>query len=268
MSAWRGALGAVMLGAWGACAWAHDTWFSPSSQPPPRGSVALELSTGNRYPVQEFNPRAASIVQSGCSDASGRAIPLRPTADRPKSLALSARAQGPRQPVVACWAELKPFELEMAPELVEVYFKEIRANAQHREAWAAMQSRGVPWRESYRKFARVELRAPHGVALAAARKPVGMDLELVVLGDQPIAVGQPLDFQLLRDGQPLADFPLELVSERSALGIWRQTDSEGRVRHTLPFGGRWLLRGTDLRLAPQDADRWVSRFVTLAFETP
>jgi uncharacterized GH25 family protein len=101
---------------------------------------------------------------------------------------------------------------------------------------------------------------------AAARRPAGQDLEIVVLGDQPIAVGQPLEFQVLRDGRPLAGFPVELVSERSPLGIWRQTDADGKLRHSLPFAGRWLLRGTDLRLSAQRADTWESRFVTLAIE--
>lgn len=269
MTVLRGAAVAALLGLAGAGAWAHDTWFSPSPQAA-AGGAALELSTGNRYPVQEFNPAASSLVRSGCSDGSGQAVTLRAAGDRPRSLALAARAKGPRQPVLACWAELKPFDLEMDAAKVEVYFQEIRANAAHRQAWAAIRERGQPWRESYRKFARIELPAAGAATapLVAARRPVGMDLELVVLGGQPIVVGPAVEFQLLRDGQPLADFPLELVSERSALGVWRQTDADGRVRHVLPFGGRWLLRGTDLRLSPQDPDRWVSRFVTLAFEAP
>lgn len=264
----RGGVVAALLTALCAPALAHDTWFSPARMAAPRGNAAVELSTGNRYPVQEFNPTASSLVRSGCTDGTAQELALRPGGDQPKWLPMAARAKSAQQPVLACWAELKPFELVMEPAKVEVYFKEIRANAQHREAWAGMQARQLPWRESYRKFARIELPSPGGPALAAARKPIGMDLELVVVGDERIAAGQPLAFQLLRDGKPLADFPLELVSERNALGIWRQTDSEGLVRHTLPFGGRWLLRGTDLRLAPQDPDRWESRFVTLAFEAP
>jgi hypothetical protein len=86
------------------------------------------------------------------------------------------------------------------------------------------------------------------------------------LGDAPIAVGQLLEFQVLRDGRPLAGFAVELVSERSALGVWRETDGQGLLRHRLPFGGRWLLRGTDLRLSTERPGSWDSRFVTLAIE--
>jgi uncharacterized GH25 family protein len=158
----------------------------------------------------------------------------------------------------------------METEKVPLYFAEARPPAAVREAWAGMQARQVPWQESYRKFARIELAVPGAARaqLAAARRPVGMDMEIVVRGDEPIAVGRPVEFQVLRDGKPLAGFSVELVSERSPLGVWRETDSEGVVRHTLPFAGRWLLRGTDLRLSQRREDSWESRFATLTFEAP
>ena len=71
---------------------------------------------------------------------------------------------------------------------------------------------------------------------------------------------------MLRDGEPLAGFQVELQTAQSPLGIWRETDAQGKLRHRLPFAGRWLLRGTDLRLAPRDPTRWESRFVTLALD--
>ncbi|RYF43004.1 MAG: DUF4198 domain-containing protein [Comamonadaceae bacterium] len=247
---------------------AHDSWLSPSERPVRNGRQLLELSTGNRYPVQEFNPTAASLVRAQCSDGGAAPRVLRPERDQPKFLELQAAVPRGR-PALACWLEIKPFDLVMEQEKVEVYFAEIRPPQALREAWAGMQARGVAWQESYRKFARIELATAAAASAqqrAAARKPVGLDLEIVVLGDAPITVGQPLEFQVLREGRPLAGFPVELVSERSPLGVWGETDKEGRLRHTLPFGGRWLLRGTDLRLAPQD--RWSSLFVTLAIEAP
>jgi hypothetical protein len=249
-------------------AWGHDSWLSPSRHDSPPGQLVLELSTGNRYPVQEFGSTAASVVRAGCAAPGGGALALRPLREHPQWLDLAA-ATGRRDQTSSCWLELASAEIELEPRLVDVYFAEIRAGAAQRQAWAALLARGVAWRESYRKFARIELASPSASArdLAAARRPVGMDLEIVVLGDQPIAAGRALAFQVLRDGQPLADFPVELVSERSALGVWRQTDSQGLLRHTLPFGGSWLLRGTDLRLAAGKDGAWESRFVTLVLET-
>jgi hypothetical protein len=81
-----------------------------------------------------------------------------------------------------------------------------------------------------------------------------------------IAVGRPIAFQVLRDGKPLPGLAVELVSERNPLGIWREADARGQLRHTLPFGGRWLLRATELRPAARDPESWESRFVTLAID--
>lgn len=268
----RSVLAALALGAAALPARAHDSWLSPARLPAKAGEAALELSTGNRYPVQDVGSPATSLAQSACLDGLGLGLVLRPGEAGEKWLtlraALPADSRGSPVPL-SCWIELKPYEIELQPRLIPVYLNEIRAPASVRETWAAMQARKLPWRESFRKYARIEM-AEAGPATAqqraAARKPAGLALELVVLGDGPVAIGEELVFQLLRDGRPLAGFPIELVSERSAIGIWRETDAEGKLRHKLPFAGRWLLRGTDLRLSAQDADRWESRFVTLAIE--
>ena len=241
--------------------WSHDSWLSPSRGATLAGQVALELATGNRYPVQEFGQTAAGVARAGCGTAAGGKLALRPVREQARWLDLSAAMpQGSEQPS-SCWLELAAVEVEIEPRLVQVYFAEIRTSAANRQAWAALQARGLPWRERYRKFARIEL----GQA-AVDRPAAGLDLEIVVLGNRPISVNEPLQFQVLRDGRPLAGFPVELVSERSALGIWRETDADGMLRHSLPFAGRWLLRGTDLRPSGERPDTWDSRFVTLAIE--
>jgi hypothetical protein len=257
------AAAAALLCLMAARAQAHDSWLSPGRE------ALLELATGNRYPVQEFGPAASGLAQAHCSDGTGQPIALRPVREQPQRLELAPGPDDAAQAPLSCWAELRAAGIELGPRLVQVYLAEIRAPAATRAAWARVQQRGLPWRESYRKFARIELASDGGAAqerIAAARQPVGMALEIVVLGAQPIATGQPLAFQVLRDGQPLAGFPVELVSERSALGVWRETDAQGVLRHRLPFGGRWLLRGTDLRPSGARPDTWEGRFVTLAIE--
>ena len=77
--------------------------------------------------------------------------------------------------------------------------------------------------------------------------------------------GDTGSFQLLRDGQPLAGLAVEFRHERAPMGFWRITDAQGRVQTRLPLAGRWVLRGTDLRLSSERPDTWDSRFVTLAF---
>jgi hypothetical protein len=262
MRLWPAALAAVACLVAGT-ARAHDTWFSPGRE------SALELATGNRYPVQEVGPPAASLAGAGCTSITGERMPLRPVREHPLRLDLAPGADDGGSTPLSCWAELQVAEIELTPALVAVYLQEIRAPSATRSVWAQLQQRGVPWRERYRKFARVEL-APESPVdarrLAAARRPVGMALEIVIADEQPVAVGQPLAFQVLRDGKPLPGLAVELVSERSAFGVWRETDRDGMLRHRLPFAGRWLLRATDLRPAGPGATAWESRFVTLALE--
>ncbi len=239
---------------------AHDTWFEPLP-PTPGGHAVFALGTGTRFANYEFPLGYEYIVASGCRGAGATTAPLAHVTDRPTSVVV--RSPSPIHAVagLTCWAQLTPFEVVVPPDKIEVYLGEIQAGPALRSTWAAMKARGLPWRERYTKFARIEI---GGAGLRSAL-PLGMDVRL----DQPrqiIRAGDELGFQVLRDGLPMAELPVELVGSRSPLGIWGKTDSQGRVRLVVPVAGRWLLRGVDLRVASPAADEWVSRFVTLAFE--
>lgn len=262
---------AVLLAVAWACAapaWSHDSWLAVA--PPAAGAAGttLELATGNRFPIQEVAPAPGNVARAGCNDGRG-SVPLTARRQGERALDMQSATSGGRPPL-ACWAELGALDIELEPRLVEVYFDEIRAPQSVRTAWARMHEGGVRWQERYRKFARIELagRQAPAAALSAARQPVGLDLEIVLLGGGPVRTGEPLAFQVLRDGRPLAGFAVELVSDRSPVGIWRTTDAQGRLQHRLPFAGQWLLRGTDLRLSATRRDAWESRFVTLVVEVP
>jgi len=248
---------------------AHDSWLAPSRDDSPPGQAVLELATGTRYPVQQFGQSFGSVARSGCIGSGGGALALTPLHEHENWLDLVTKVGSGDGPPLACWVELGAVDTLLEPKIVEVYFKDIRPPEAVRQTWAALQARKLPWRESYRKFARIELPAAAGTpaqSLAAARQPLGLGLEIVVLGAAPIAVGQPLSFQVLRDGKALPGLSVELVSERNAFGVWRQSDTNGQLRHTLPFSGRWLLRATELRPSIRTPDAWESRFVTLAIE--
>lgn len=251
---------ACLLAAAASAAGAHDTWFAPRASGDP-AEVALMLGTGNRFPLHESGVGFEYLVRSGCrSDAQGRPIALQRVSDAPTALWLRARARGDKP--LSCWAQLSPFEVELAPDRIAPYLNEIQAPAAVREQWARLQSRGVPWRERYTKHARIELRPD-----ADAARPVDMAMDVLLeSAERPLRQGQMLQFRVLRDGAPLPDFAVELRNERSPLGLWRKTDAQGRVTFTVPLPGRWVLRGTDLRSSQSDSDRWESRFVTLAFE--
>jgi hypothetical protein len=220
---------------------AHDTWFAPQAQD------VLALGTGNRYPVQETAVGREYLERQGCHTAAGTESTMQPLRHTGQALMLRPTAQAR-----SCWAQLVPLDIELAPPLVAVYLDEIRAPAWVREAWARQQAEGRPWRERYVKHARIDL-APD-----AAPAPMAMDIL------RSVAADGSLRLQLLHEGRPLAGQALELIAENAPVGIWRHSDGQGVVAVPALPPGRWLLRGTHLRL---DADGlWHSAFVTLAFE--
>ncbi len=269
-TAWaRRALAALAALGAAAAVQAHDTWFEPLAAGPgaaPGG--LLLLGTGNRFPVRETAVDPAFFAGQGCATAGstesaaaaasvqgqGRAtvdVPLQMRGYTPDATRLLA-PPGAR----SCWVQLQPLPIEIDDDKVALYLREIQAGPALRQRWAELQARGVRWVERYSKHARIDF-TPAG----ASPVPMAMDLVWEHAGDDGHR------FVVLRDGQPLAGLPLELQSARAALGIWRRSDAQGRI--TLPAlpAGRWLLRGTDLRPAPDQPDAWDSRFVTLAFET-
>ena len=244
-----------------ASACAHDTWFAPRASSKPT-EVALMLGTGNQFPLHESGVGFEYLERRGCrSDAQGsQPIALQRVDDAPTALWLRAAARSDRP--LSCWAQLSPFEVQLAPDKIALYFKDIQAPMTVRQQWAQMSARGVPWKERYTKHARIEINPGAGAAV-----PVDMAMDVLLESPQrPLQQGQTMQFRVLRDGQPLPDFAVELRNERSPLGLWRKTDAQGRVSVVAPLPGRWVLRGTDLRLSDAEPDLWVSRFVTLAFE--
>lgn len=187
------------------------------------------LGTGAQFPKQETGIAPQYLLRQACSAGS-------------------------------CWAQTTPFELVLAPDLVAPYLDEVRPDAALVEAWRAMQARGLSWKERYAKHARIVLDAADGAT------PSGMAMDVLLFSAAAPRRGQPLQFQVLRDGQPLPNFAVELRSDNSRFGIWRRTDELGRLSFTPPFAAQWLLRGVDLRVSDTLPDTFDSRFVTLAFE--
>lgn len=252
--------GAAMLAAAAFAANGHDTWFEPLA-PTAAGHRVFALGTGNRFPVFEFPLGYEYVVGGGCRGEGATAAPLAHVEDRPTALVVRSATPLKAGAAHTCWAALTPFDVVVPPDKIELYFKEIQASPALRATWAAMSARGLPWKERYTKFARIEF---GGVGLRAAL-PLGMDVRLDN-PRQPIRAGDALTFQVLRDGAPIAGLPVELVGKLSPLGIWRKTDAQGRVSVTLPVSGRWVLRGVDLRVARHSADEWESWFVVLGFD--
>lgn len=249
-----------------AAAFAHDSWLSPGAEPAGPGLLRVELAVGAHFPVRDPAVAASSITRAACVEPQDREPrALLPREEHDRHVELRARADAARG--VACWAELRAHEVTLTPEVVQVYFAEIRPPEAVKQLWAQQLARGVAWRESYRKFLRMEAvpaaAAVEGPGLGVLRRPRGLAMEILPVGTELLQAGRPAAFQVLLDGRPLAGQWVQMVSERHSQGVWRQTDAQGTVREALPFGGQWLLRATHLEPPAQDSQPWRSRFATL-----
>lgn len=261
----------LVLG-WGLCvalpAAAHDTWFERRAQAAPQRPVTV-LGTGNLFPVFDSRNELDSLVKSGCRAGGLTQGPLVVAEPQAEALVLTTPMELPRAPRVTCWAQLKSFQADLADELVEEYFKEAMPPASVRQAWVAQKARGLPWRERYVKHARSEWFTDPQAAEAAAPEPSGMGMDALML--QPLKaprVGDELEFVVLKDGRPMAQFPVEFRLHHSRFGLWRRTDDQGRVKLRASSAGRWLLRGIELTPPPPEATEpvWQGLFITLAFD--
>lgn len=256
--------GAALLAMAAAClaapAAAHDSWLRPADVQRADDLLVLDLSGGARYPKSEWPTPAARLANSGCADNQG----VRPLVPREElATALELRARVDRSIALTCWVELKPQDIAIETALVPTYFDDIRAPAPVRQAWAGLSARGIPWKEVYRKFVRIELPQSAGGDLAQLRRPLNVALELLPVGGAPLRRGVEAEYVALALGKPVAGLAVEFVSHRSPVGVWRQSDANGRFRFAAPFPGEWLLRSTALE-PPQAPDQpWRSRFATL-----
>jgi hypothetical protein len=262
----------LAFGAAAPTARAHDTWFAPLP-PSERGELMFAFGTGERFPELQTPVGWHLVKRSGCRAEGGvREAGMRWVADQPGALVVRSARPVPATSAASCHIQLEPIELEIEKEAtVQLYLDEIRAGPAIREHWATLRERGLRWRESYVKHARIEVNgeAREGVSApvvqAQAVKGLGMDARIVST-PWPMREGDAFKAQVLRDGQPLAGLPVQLVSDLSPLGIWRTTDASGFIEVPLPLATKWLLRATDLRIAEGDRERFDSRFLTLAFE--
>ena len=249
----------ALLAAAAGAARAHDTWFEPLPSTP-GGHAVFALGTGTRFPTYEFALAYESIAASGCRGEGATAAPLAHVEDRPTAVVVRSATPLNARSAITCWAQVVPFDVEVPPDKIELYLREIQASPALRATWEGMKSRGLPWRERYTKFARIELaaraRARHcRWPWTCARQPAPADPRRRRTRIPGVSRWQA-------DRRPAGRAGRQPEPARHLA-----QDRRRRPRpRTVPLAGRWILRGVDLRVSSQTSDEWVSWFVVLGFE--
>ena len=241
---------------------AHQTWALARNGG--EGKVSIQLSHGTVFPVGD-HPVSAEHLQSAWLLPAGRESgqsELQPSAATASYLPMEASAAG------ASWAlatiSLKPGEIELDTAGVEEYLRELGDPEALRTAW----SPGDRWRERFYKHAKALVRMGEGRADTEAMD-AGMVFEFIPLQDPTrLRPGQPLDFRLEFDDQPLADHRVGMVYANSHGEVWTRTDANGLGRLVLAHPGWALLHSVVISPSDEDSLDWESHFATLSFEIP
>lgn len=245
---------------------AHDTWLQPEVfAATPGAALVLHMTSADGFngPETAIKPER---VERMWGRLGGAAVAVEAVGgEGGKTLRLAATLTQPGVAVLA--VQLKPRLLELAPEKIEVYFREIHATAELREVWAA-----VPeprrWRESTVKCAKTFVRV--GAPVAGDRswaEPLGLPLELVPENDPTaLRVGERFSVRVLKGGAPLSGFVLAFVSAGETREHVVVTDEEGRADAALDAPGAWLVHGTELRRSGTAEREWDSEFTTMVVE--
>ena len=236
----------------------HDTWLMPRRTFVKRHSkMLLDLTSGMSFPQLDTSIKKDRIDVARCR-FKGKVEDIARRMSAPNSLLLEESFN--EAGIATCWVELKPRQLELTEKQAEEYFAEIDASPSLRESWATM-------KELYVKHAKTFSYIGSTGKDQSWSEPVGMALEIVP-GKNPATIkpGEAFPVRVLKDGTPLANFPVSIVLAEDPHSEVQSTDSEGRATFKIERAGKYLLRGTDLRPSTKPDLEWESDFTTLTIQ--
>lgn len=245
---------------------AHDTWLVPKQFAVEKQSkVSLDMSSGMAFPAP-LSAIKAKRIDKALYRLAGHQFELKNKTQTAKSLRFNA--QPTESGIAAFWAELKPNTIDLSDEKVPKYLQEIGADKSILAEWTQKKA-PKRWRETYTKHAKTFIKVGNNTATetTAWSEPVGLLLEIVPETDPTtLKVGDELSVRVLKQGQPMKNFPIGLVHESNHEGQIANTDEQGKAKFHLEKSGRYLLRGTELRKASQADIDWESSFTTLSLQ--
>ena len=240
--------------------YAHETFLAPNQTALlPGGTVRLDLSSTAVFPIMEtaILPGRVAAASVRLADSSTRLT----SAPGTKSLRFSYTAPKDKTGVATAYVSLKPKTLTLEPNLIAEYAEEIGQPALL-EAWKA-KPEPKQWREEYTKHAKAFFRVGK-TDDESWKTPVGQRFEIVPLVDPTRAsIDEAFVVQLLRAGQPLANFPVVAIVGSKTPSQFVTTDGEGKASFKLNKAGRWLLTATEVRESTKPGLEYESDFATM-----
>lgn len=239
---------------------AHETWLRPVALNTHGTDVALALSSGMAFPVDDhaIEPGRVTSARWRQGASSGDLV-----VGARGEHALELRASLPVAGSATLALVLPSKRLDLEPDSVEEYLTELGNPPGARERW----QRDGRWRENYRKSVKAIVHtAGDAVTEDDINAPMALPMELVpVNASGKPHVGDTLELRLLAKGKPVPDVRV-LIFESGNPSRHAQTDSKGGVRFELQRSGPILLHAVWLRAADTRDHDWDSDFASLTLE--
>jgi len=240
---------------------AHDTWLAPE---PPTGSRSywtVQLTTGNAFPALETAAEPERVERAELVTSSRRLPLIAMTAN---AHALPFRVVSDEDTVSVAVVAMRPYDIELTPELVETYVRDELGSDE--QILARYRSQGR-WRERFTKNAKALIRSGGAAPAAIAIQPHGLAYELVPTVDPTVVVaGESFQVCAYANGVPVrreqARVHVGLVEADSSSAL-HAADRNGCVRVRPRTTEGYLLHS--ILITPVDAGDidWKSQFASL-----
>ncbi len=235
---------------------AHDFFLMPNqftaTQP---GPLRLQASVGSSFPQPTTVVTPDRVEQLFVNGAGKPQIAIIGPGEKALNLQLTAEGAG----TIVAGIKTLDRDVEYAEDRIPLILEEYRVSP---NALAAVEKLEKPrtLKVSSRRFAKTMLCVRQCDASGSAGRPMGVALEF-------IATGTSADhFRLLNLGQPLADYPVDLVNAEGKRAHLR-TDSNGEVHIASEAKGSMMLFAA-VMTPPAKAERFVLNLSTLTFSRP
>jgi hypothetical protein len=235
---------------------AHDFFLLPERFVTADGSEAAIMATVSAgFPKLENVVAADRISWVGARGPGSPELRIGQPASNATILSLSSAGPG----VVVAGASTHARDVDYGEDVIDLILEEYRVGQDALSAIGALaRPRTLP--ASSRRFAKTMVCIVDCNDRSAATQPLGMAFEFVGVD------GADDHFMLLRDGNPVADYPVDLVLDdgvRSHLG----TDGQGRIRLPADARGAMMLFAAYMQPPPANG-RFDLQLTSLSLTKP
>jgi hypothetical protein len=239
---------------------AHDTWLIPDPKTATAVSsthreVALLLTTGAEFPALGTTTSPERLLRANLiSDKAS--VPL--LVGKSTETTLGLRGLTVANSVVMAVVQLKPRTIELTPDVVPLYLKELGGSLSMSRRYQA----SGQWRESYSKNAKMWIRVGPDAAPASMFKPMNLPYELVPSRDPTrLKAGNKLEICAYASGKSAAKAYLGMVAADGTKTM-RWSNAKGCADFTMRSTSGFLMHGIFITESTLPELDWESHFAS------